>query len=285
MNFIVNDFGPSNIDQYDCNSPTGNPFTASCSDPMRRFGHALYNLEVSIGAHVNSDSTKCSSIQWSASLTADSAAHSYIPIVRCAMRSESPVEVLDCIDRDVSIVASIPCASCFQQLGIEAFMEIQRDEIVRSLCADLYSTGCQTAIMKPLQIFKECSGFNAAIVSNGQCSESALASLSTAGIDVEKVISLITSSETMTEAVYRLSLIRDQLSDLDYPCKYCFMDLLMDYYTLSTADGETCIAGNFVSWDCYMAMGPKLDNFRRCSIGWESAFVAPSRDAYSDGFH
>ena len=249
-----------------------NAFAAACTDFIGDIGKSLYNTEVFSGIVIDTTSTKCTSTQWNAIADFEK---SYIPFVLCAMRGTSPVFVLDCIEADAlleNVLASAPCASCFKQLAIEAYIARILDTLVEVLCVDPYSAGCISALAKPLAIFKECSGFNAMIISNGECSASARAELETRNAGLAQVIALVGNSVTATQAVFQYSQISDALNAAQFPCMYCHVDLIVSMFNLSVADRDVCVA-DLTSWDCYVAMGSSLDNFYRCSRGVVSTTV------------
>ena len=261
---------------YECDP--NNPFAAVCSYRMSMYTDALYDFEYYSGTVIDTTPTKCSLAQWNA---IPAAGKSSIPIIRCAMHASSLIDALDCLDSDDLLaqgLANIPCVSCFRQLAVEAYLA--RDVSADFLCADEYSSGCIIAMTKPLQIFKECSGFNAAIISNGECSASVQAQLEADNAGIAKVISLVSTAHTLTEALYEFDQIVKSTSSTEYPCMYCHVDLLKDFYTLSAADKATCVA-DYTNWACYMAMGPKLDKYWRCSRGWTTHQVVPTRDSFS----
>ena len=261
---------------YECES--NNPFAPIFSYQMSMYTEALYNFEINTGTVIDTKPTKCSLAQWNA---IPAVGKSFIPIIRCAMHANSLIEALDCLENDdllVPILANIPCDSCFKQLAVEAYLA--RDASADLLCADEYSSGCMVAMTKPLQIFKECSGFNAAVISNGECSASVQAQLEASDAGISKVISLISTAHTLTEALYEFDQIVSTMSGTDFPCMYCHVDLIKDMFALSTADKATCVA-DYTNWACYMAMGPKLDKYWRCSRGWTTHQVVPTRDSFS----
>ena len=259
------------------------PFAAACTDVLGAYEMALYAAQVSAGMVIDATTTKCSSTQWRAIVDSEK---SYVPFVRCAMKGTSPASVLDCIESDSfldNVLATAPCASCFKQLAIEAYVARTKDLslIVEAVCADPYSSACVTALAKPLAIFKDCSGFNAVIISNAQCSASARAALESENAGLSKVKALVGSSATATQALYQYSQISSTLSAIDFPCMFCHLDLIASMFDLSVADKAVCVA-NIISWDCYMAMGINLDNFYRCSRGWGStAVTSAARDAWA----
>ena len=255
------------------------PFAAACIDAISAYQGALYDIQVNTGVAIDTTSTKCSSTQWRAMADTDT---SYIPFVRCAMQSDSVNIVLECIESDPlleNVLSTAPCVSCFKQLAIEAY--VARTSEVEALCVDPYSAGCVSALAKPFAIFKECSGYDAKIISNGECSASARSALQSDDAGLAKVMDLVANSVTPTEALYEYGRISDALSTTEFPCMYCHLDLITNMFNLSDDDRAICI-GDFTSWDCYMVMGPSMDNFYRCSRGWSSTSATSiRRDVYA----
>ena len=242
------------------------PYTTSlghtfCLDSLTGLYAPIYEFDVAAGFELNTGTTICTETQWAKLSDSEK---SYIPALRCAIRSTSVLETLDCIEFDSSAILAkeriIPCTACFKQLAIEAFL--MRDTLPDILCMDTFSEGCLEAMSVPLVNFRTCSGTDAIDTSYDACEDSVgPASLAMA-------LELVRESRTPTEGVLKFN----QWSGLTGSnCAYCHQDLIEDLFNLQ--DRSVCFY-DLTSGDCYMAAGPLLDKFWKCANGWYSDIVA-----------
>lgn len=225
-------------------------FSERCIDAQNSLYSPVYEFEVRSGVMVDTSTT----------VSRSNENISYIPALRCALRSGSVDETLDCIE------AMMDGSTCIKKMAIEAFLT--RGTIVDLLCMDMFAESCLEAMALPLTNFKVCYGFNAKSMSFDACSSD-----ETSRDSLAMALSLVSSVVNSTEAMLKF----DQWNTLvGANCGYCHEDLIVDLFDMD--DPSVCIE-NFTSWACYMAGGPLIDKYWKCTREWSSDMVA-ERDPF-----
>lgn len=245
-------------DYLDCEDE----FSDVCVEAMRAaFEGPVTQFESLAGFALDTNPTACTG-------TIDDSHKSHIPLIRCGLISETVDRVIACVENDPlygDFVAETSCGSCYTQLAIETFLANQNDEsgLVAVACSDYFSSACVLALRNGLAAFNLCAGFDSKVLSDTDCS-------ATSSADLKQALSVVTASRTITEALY----LYEKLFADSTLCSSCYVDLIRALFELEESQAQNACISDLDSWDCYMQLGPRLDRFRKCTLGWETDQVA-----------